>query len=49
MFKLDSVQMPQQLSQAAHDREKVFQWIVELCNTETRENALSELRYTFCQ
>ncbi|XP_022180529.1 CCR4-NOT transcription complex subunit 9 [Myzus persicae] len=43
MFKLDSVQMPQQLSQAAHDREKVFQWIVELCNTETRENALSEL------
>jgi len=45
MFKLDSVQMPQQLSQAAHDREKVFQWIVELCNAETRENALSELRY----
>lgn len=44
MFKLDSVQMPQQLSQAAHDREKVFQWIVELCNAETRENALSELR-----
>jgi hypothetical protein len=44
MFKMDPVQMPQQLTQAAHDREKVIQWIVDLCNTETRENALSELR-----
>jgi len=43
MFKLDALQIPHQLSQAAHDREKVYQWIVELCNADTRENALSEL------
>lgn len=45
MFKMDSVQMSQQLSHVAHDRDKIYQWIVELCNPETRENALSELRY----
>lgn len=44
MFKMDSVQMPQQLSQVAHERDRVFQWILELCNADTRENALSELR-----
>lgn len=44
MFKLDSLQIPHQISQAAHDREKVYQWVIELCNAETRENALSELR-----
>lgn len=44
MFKMDSVQMPQQHGQPGYDREKVIQWIIELCNTETRENALSELR-----
>lgn len=27
------------------EREKVFQWILELTNPETRENALLELRY----
>ena len=27
------------------DREKIYQWIVELSHTETRENALLELRY----
>lgn len=26
------------------EREKVFQWILELTNPETRENALFELR-----
>lgn len=44
MFKLDSMHLPHQLSHAARDREKVFQWIIELGNAETRENALSELR-----
>ncbi|CAH2054629.1 unnamed protein product, partial [Iphiclides podalirius] len=29
--------------QAAVDREKVYTWILELCNPETRENALLEL------
>jgi CCR4-NOT transcription complex subunit 9 len=27
------------------EREKVFQWILELTNPETRENALLELRW----
>lgn len=27
------------------EREKVFQWIAELVNPETRENSLLELRY----
>ncbi len=27
------------------EREKVFQWIIELASPESRENALLELRY----
>lgn len=41
---MDSMHMPQQLTQVVHDREKLYQWIVELCNPDTRENALTELR-----
>lgn len=29
----------------AVDKEKIFQWIIELSNPETRENALLELRF----
>lgn len=46
MYKMDVIQIPQQINQAIYEREKVFQWVVELCNAETRENALSELRYS---
>lgn len=41
------VQMTQQLTLAAQtvqERQKVFQWIVDLCSAETRENAIRELR-----
>lgn len=31
----------------ALEREKIFQWIVELGSQETRENALLELRLNF--
>lgn len=44
MYKMDAIQIPQQINQAVYEREKVFQLIVELCNPESRENALSELR-----
>lgn len=27
------------------DRDKIYQWILELTNPDTRENALLELRY----
>jgi len=43
MFKLDLTQIPQ-INHVSREREKVFQWIVELGNPDTRENALSELR-----
>lgn len=33
----------QQMSLPTVDREKVYQWIIELCRSETRENALLEL------
>lgn len=36
-------QAPPTMSQV--DREKIYQWIIELTNPETRENALQELRY----
>lgn len=29
------------------DREKIYQWILELTNSETRENALLELRFVY--
>ena len=29
------------------DRDKVYQWIIELASPDTRENALLELRYWF--
>lgn len=29
------------------EREKIYQWILELTNPDTRENALLELRYVF--
>jgi len=35
---------PATLQQPVVDREKVYQWIIELSNPETRENALVELR-----
>lgn len=44
MYKIDGIHLPQQINQAVFEREKIFQWIIELCNVETRENALSELR-----
>ena len=28
------------------EREKIYSWIIELSNAETREHALLELRYT---
>ena len=31
------------------DREKIYQWIVELASPDTRENALLELRYEHVQ
>lgn len=41
---MSSQQSPTVLAQQTVDREKVYQWIVELANPETRENALLELR-----
>jgi CCR4-NOT transcription complex subunit 9 len=40
---MSSQQSPANL-QSSVDREKIYQWIVELSNPETRENALQELR-----
>uniref|UniRef100_A0A1B6EIN7 CCR4-NOT transcription complex subunit 9 n=2 Tax=Cuerna arida TaxID=1464854 RepID=A0A1B6EIN7_9HEMI len=40
---MSSQQSPTVLTQQSVDREKVYQWIVELANPETRENALLEL------
>ena len=37
--------VPQQGTQAPVDKEKIYQWIVELSSATTRENALLELRY----
>lgn len=37
------VHAPSQLSTA--DRERVYQWILELASPDTREHALLELRY----
>jgi hypothetical protein len=41
---MSSQQSPANL-QTSVDRDKIYQWIVELSNPETRENALLELRY----
>jgi CCR4-NOT transcription complex subunit 9 len=41
---MSSQQSPANL-QSSVDRDKIYQWIVELSNPETRENALLELRY----
>jgi hypothetical protein len=41
---MSSQQSPANL-QSTVDRDKIYQWIVELSNPETRENALLELRY----
>lgn len=40
---MSSQQSPANL-QSSVDRDKIYQWIVELSNPETRENALQELR-----
>lgn len=40
---MSSQQSPANL-QSSVDREKIYQWIMELSNPETRENALLELR-----
>jgi hypothetical protein len=41
---MSSQQSPANL-QSLVDRDKIYQWIIELSNPETRENALLELRY----
>jgi len=41
---MSSQQSPANL-QSSVDRDKIYQWIVELSHPETRENALLELRY----
>lgn len=42
---MDMAQMTEQwATQTTQERQKVCQWIVELCNAETRENAILELR-----
>lgn len=38
---------PQIIPVQALEREKIFQWIVELGHQEMRENALLELRFVF--
>lgn len=40
---MSSQQSPANL-QSSVDRDKIYQWILELSNPETRENALQELR-----
>jgi hypothetical protein len=40
---MSSQQSPANL-QSSVDRDKIYQWIMELSNPETRENALQELR-----
>jgi hypothetical protein len=42
---MSSQQSPANL-QSSVDRDKIYQWIIELSNPETRENALLELRYS---
>jgi len=36
---------PSTVPQQPVEREKIFQWIIELSSLETRENALLELRF----
>lgn len=41
---MSAQESPTALQQQSVDREKIYMWVIELANIETRENALLELR-----